>query len=71
MFSVAKRKVYSEMNTRHKFEITPQLVVNLVNDYLEMGEYPDWAGLQAAFEGLGLDSSEVFDLMYRIRQGEY
>lgn len=69
MFSVAKRKVYSEMNT--KFTVTPELVVNLVNDYLEMGEYPDWAGLQAAFEGLGLDSSEVFDLMYRIRQGEY
>lgn len=69
MFSVVKRKVYSEMNT--KFTVTPELVVNLVNDYLEMGEYPDWGGLQAAFEGLGLDSSEVFDLMYAIRQGEY
>jgi len=69
VFSVAKRKVYSEMNT--KFTVTPELVVNLVNDYLEMGEYPDWAGLKAAFEGLGLDSSEVFDLMYAIRQGEY
>jgi len=57
------------MNT--KFTVTPELVVNLVNDYLEMGEYPDWAGLKAAFEGLGLDSSEVFDLMYAIRQGEY
>jgi len=57
------------MNT--KLEVTPELVVNLVNDYLEMGEYPDWSGLQAAFEGMGLDSSEVFDLMYRIRQGEY
>lgn len=69
MFSVAKRKVYSEMNT--KFTVTPELIVNLVNDYLEMGEYPDWGGLQKAFEGMGLDSSEVFDIMYAIRQGEY
>ena len=69
MFSVAERKVYSEMNT--KFTVTPELIVNLVNDYLEMGEYPDWGGLQKAFEGMGLDSSEVFDIMYAIRQGEY
>lgn len=57
------------MNT--KFTVTPELIVNLVNDYLEMGEYPDWGGLQKAFEGMGLDSSEVFDIMYAIRQGEY
>jgi hypothetical protein len=57
------------MNT--KLTVTPELIVNLVNDYLEMGEYPDWGGLQKAFEGMGLDSSEVFDIMYAIRQGEY
>jgi hypothetical protein len=69
VFLVAKRKVCSEMNT--KLTVTPELIVNLVNDYLEMGEYPDWGGLQKAFEGMGLDSSEVFDIMYAIRQGEY
>ena len=53
------------------FEITPQLVANLANQFIEMPQHPDWSGLQASLESTGFTSSQVFEVMHAIREGNY
>ncbi len=53
------------------FEITPQLVANLANQFIEMPQHPDWSGLQASLQTQGFEPSQVFEVMQAIREGNY
>jgi hypothetical protein len=58
--------------TKSPWSITPQLVANLAERYIEGPSYPDWSGLQAALlETYGFDRSQAFEVMQAIREGNY
>lgn len=58
------------MNTDN-FIITPQLVANLAEQYIEMPAHPDWSALSEALSAIGADACQKFEVMYAIRQGDY
>lgn len=58
------------MNTDN-FVITQQLVANLAEQYIEMPRHPDWSALSEALTSIGANSSQKFEVMYAIRQGDY
>ena len=54
-----------------EFIITPQLVANLAEQYIEMPAHPDWTALSEALSSIGANASQAFEVMYAIRQGDY
>lgn len=57
--------------TTSPWSITPQLVANFAERFIEMPENPDWAGLQQALQADGFTSSQAFEVMNAIREGDY
>ena len=51
--------------------LNPMLIQNLAERYIHMPENPDWTGLQDALKSTSASSTEVFETMNAIREGDY